>query len=134
MAEFGAGDVADKFRGMLVGQMALTAANALFERPGPVAFHEQSFVMITFYNERMTLAQTLPDQGGGHSHIGHDADTRSVGMDNKTDRIIAIVGHGKGFDGQIIDQERGACHKAVPLQRSHTRITFDPVNGPAVGI
>ena len=64
------GALGNKLCGTHVGEVALSAADALLERPRARGFLQEVFVVVGFNDDRVASLELFAHQRGGHSEIG----------------------------------------------------------------
>lgn len=69
------GEVVDEFRGLLIGQMAVMTADALFDRPRPFGIGIQQFgVVIGLHKETIGTGQAVANQIGHMTDVAEEAE------------------------------------------------------------
>ena len=115
--------------GGVVGEMAMSAENALLEAPGPAAVVLQHFdVMVGFQQEDVGLADALDDQLGGVAQVGQESDIAGGCADQEGGGVIGIMRHGEGVHRQVTDLD-GIVEA---LRRNGVQIRVGVVTGVSV--
>ena len=140
MAEPVAGDIAGERGGGIIAEVAVTAHDALLQRPGARGVFLKKFqVVIGFDDERIHLADAFRDELGHVTEIGQHADRHAgAGLANDiADGIVGIVGYAERFHEEIADLERTARGKQAPGNADGRRplgIGGDGFGGETIGV
>jgi len=89
--------------GVLIGEMAGPAFDALLEVPGVGAVDQHLGIMVGLQAEQGAVPEVLPDHGGGDAQVGGDADFGAVSLKGKPRGFLGVMGGGKGAQGQGAD-------------------------------
>ena len=111
-----AGDVFEELCGGFVGQVPLAAEDALFQRPGAGGAADEIDVVVGLQDEELAAAEAFARDLGGHAEIGGHAHAGRAAGKDEADRVVGVVGEGKGQNGNIADGEGRAGGKEVPAQ------------------
>jgi hypothetical protein len=104
VAQFGGHDLHSGFGGSFVGKMAVTAENALLERPRAArTILKHLHVVIGFEDEDIRWTNALDDQSRHVTEVGDEGDVAGSGAQQKADRVLGIVRDGKGVHQQVVD-------------------------------
>ena len=140
MTKFIAGNIAGERGGGVVGEVAMTAHDALFQRPGPGGiFLKKLQVMVGFHDQHIHLADAFGDELGGVAEIGQHADgeTGTRMPNDVADGIVGVMRHAERFHQQIANLERSARGKQSP-GNAHGRRPFgigrDGFGGKTIGV
>ena len=77
--KFITGNITGERGGGIIAEVAVTAHDALFQRPGPGGiFLEELQVVVGFHDQHIHLANAFRDQLGGMAEIGQHADGEAV--------------------------------------------------------
>lgn len=118
--------------GGLIGEVAMTAEDALFHTPGPASVILQEFeVVIGLEHEDPGRPDSLDDKFGGMPEIGEKPDVPGGRVDEKADRVISVVGYRKGVDGDIANLERRAGEEDTAFEAG-PELAFDGFLGQAI--
>ncbi len=113
----------EEFTGAFVGEVAMPAADALFDRPRALRVILQHLrAIIGFDHEHIGLANALLDVLRGVAEIGEPGETvrrreevvRPVG-EEKGHGVVRVMWHGKAFDLEIAESEARAGLEKLPV-------------------
>ena len=133
-AQVGGDDLFGHGCGGLVREMTVTAEDALFDTPGSAEIVlEHLDVVVGFQEQHMGGADTFHDEFGGMTEVGHEAEVACGGAQEEPDRILGIMGDGKGVHAHIADVERSAGVEDVPIE-FEAGLTFDRLFRRAIAV
>ena len=116
LAEVGGDDLGDGFGGGDVGDVTVTAEDALLESPGTArTVLEHLHVVVGFEDEDVRGADALEHQLRDMAEVGGKADGAGGGAQDKTHRVLSVVRDGKSFDANIADLETCAGFEQPPV-------------------
>ena len=100
MPQFGGHDLRDGLGGGFVREMAMASKDALLEAPGTArAVLKHLHIVIGFEHE---------DEPGHVAEIGYESEVAGRGAEQKTDRVLGVVGNGEGVHLHVGDFEARA--------------------------
>jgi hypothetical protein len=91
---------------IFVGEMAVAAADALFELPWVGAVDEELHIVIRFEDEAVATRQTRLDELSRDSEVRTDAQAASFVLDDEPSRLSRIMRDGERVDTQISQHKR----------------------------
>jgi hypothetical protein len=105
----------DHARRRVIGKMSVARLDPLLDRPGPMrVLLQKFFVVISFDDQRVHLAQSLDDHLGRVAEVGHEAETARASIKRESDRIDGIVRNGKRLHSDVTNCEFAASPKNAP--------------------
>ena len=115
--QFGGHDVRGGFGGGHVREMAVTAEDALLERPRAArAILQHLHVVVGFEDEDVRGADAVEHEPGCVAEVGGEADVAARGAQKKSDGILGVVRDGKGFDEHVGDLKARAGGEEVAVE------------------
>jgi len=109
-------DFTQQVPGFLVGQVAVAAFDALFQRPWVGAIVEHDRVVVGLHYQEGAVGEVLFHEPGRHTQIGCDADFMVVLANCESCWIPGIMGGGKWMDMQCIN-----CKGLANMKMAHIR-------------
>ena len=100
----------------IVAEVAVPAHDALFGGPGTDGvFLEEFGVVVGFEHQNIHFARSFHNEFGDMTEIGEHADANSICRPNgKSNRVVGIVGHAEGFNGEVSDFKEMAGGEQAP--------------------
>lgn len=103
----------EQIQRLLVGQVAVRAADAFLQVVGVLAIGEHLVVIVGLEEHGMALREMVDDMFTRFAYIGEDTYVGAVAADNEAVRIGSIVELREGHDRKITDSNRLVGHKAM---------------------
>ena len=109
MAQTGGHDLFSGIRGVFVGEMSMSAEDALFEAPRPADGILQHFdIVVAFKDENVGGANAFDDQFGDVSQVGGEANVAAAGVQQITNGVLGVMRDGEGVHSDVADLETAA--------------------------
>jgi hypothetical protein len=109
MAEVGRHDLLYCISGGFIGEMTMSSEDSLLKAPWTIrAILQQLYVVVCLQHQHICGPHSFQDEPVDMTEIREKANVRSIGPHEKSDRILGVVGNGKGFDEDISDLETSA--------------------------
>ena len=109
-------DMRDGLGGGDVGNVAVAAEDALFERPRAARTVLQHLhVVVGFEDEDVRMANAFEDQLGDVTKVGGKADIACTGVEDESNWILRVVREGKSLDVHIADFKACAGFEQPPV-------------------
>ena len=108
-AQTGGHDRLGGIRGVFVGEMSMSAEDALFEAPRPADGVLQHFdIVVAFKDENVGGANAFDDQFGDVSQVGGEANVAAAGVQEKSNGILGVMRDGESVHCNVADFETAA--------------------------
>ncbi len=91
--------------GVLVREVAVSGADALFEVPGVRAFEKSVHIVVGFENEAVTALEAHLNELRGYPEVGAYPEPGTFVFDDKTCGFARVMGCGEGMDPEVADFE-----------------------------
>lgn len=134
------GNAGEKFEGILVGEVAVASADALFDGKGPMGvLIEKVVVVIGLQNEGIHFADAFAHELGHVAEVG-DPGEAAAGFEevagapgkDETDGVVGVVGDRERSDLEILKVEIAAGGEDLPVEGT-VHFGLEGASGVAVG-
>lgn len=132
--QVGVDDLLEDIGGGVIGEVAVTAKDALFQTPRAArVFLQELQIMVGFQDNDVRAADAFDDELGGMAEVRKETDGASAGIQDEADRVLGIVRDGEGIDTHLAEFKGGAGdeHAAIELG---LELAFDGFAGVAIAV
>jgi hypothetical protein len=110
-------DLLGGFRGGVIGQMTVTAEDALLETPRTMQTILQHFhIVIRFEHEHIRVTHPIDHQPRYMAKIRQKSDVGSIRAQEEPDWILRVMRHGESFNQDIANLETGSRNEQPAIQ------------------
>ncbi len=110
-------DLSRGLGGGFVGEMAMSAEDALLQAPGTAwAFLQHLHIVIGLQHQHVRGAGAFNHQLRHVPEISDESDVNGRGVNEKSNGVLRVVWNGKGVHDQVTDFEAGAGFKQVAVE------------------
>lgn len=116
-------DVGGTIGRILVGKMAVSTENSLFEAPRSTnTFLEHFDVMVCLEDEHVCCPDALSDKSCNVTKVGNESNVRASGSQQETHGVLCVVRHRKCIDQNVADFETVTCGKDTSVKARAKRM------------
>jgi len=116
LPQTGRHDLGDGLGSRDVGNMAVTAEDALFERPRTArTILQHLYVVVGFEDEDVRVADAFKNQFCDVAKVGGEADIARGGVENEANRVLGVVRQRKSFDAHLANFKTRASFEQPPV-------------------